>query len=250
MGALLMSFFPLHTLFLFDVVTALIGINILFFLFKVPNLETQEDKKGISYFHDLKEGLRYIRGHEFVSRLLIFSAIFLIFAAPAALLTPLQVVRNFGDDVWRLSAIEIAFSLGMIGGGILIASWGGFKNKIYTITLGCFIFGITAVGFGLIPIFWLYISMFVFAGLAMPFFNTPSMVLIQTKVEQEFMGRVFSVFTMVSTGIMPLAMLVFGPVVDIVNINIILVLTGIVMMVLSVFLISNKILRNAGITQE
>jgi DHA3 family macrolide efflux protein-like MFS transporter len=48
---------------------------------------------------------------------------------------------------------------------------------------------------------------------------------------------------------MPLAMLVFGPVVDIVNINIILVITGIVMMVLSVFIISNKVLRDAGIIQ-
>jgi DHA3 family macrolide efflux protein-like MFS transporter len=212
----------------------------------VPTLETQEGKKGISYFHDLKKGLVYIRKQGFVFRLLIFNAIFLVFAAPAALLTPLQVVRNFGDDVWRLSAIEISFSLGMMGGGIIIAAWGGFKNKIVTITLGCILFGVTAVGLGLMPIFWLYVGIFIFAGISMPFFNTPAMVLLQTNVEPEYMGRVLSVFTMVSTGIMPLAMLVFGPLVDIVNINIILVITGIVMMILSIFLVLNKTLYKAG----
>jgi DHA3 family macrolide efflux protein-like MFS transporter len=246
LGALLMSLFPLYILFLFDVVTAAIGISILFFFVKVPSLESLAEKADIHYFHDLKEGLRYIRGNEFVLRLLIFQAVFLIFVSPAALLTPLQTVRNFGDDVWRLSAIEIAFSLGMSGGGIIIAAWGGFKNKIVTMTLGCFIFGLTAAGLGLTPFFWLYLGIFVIAGFAMPFFNTPAMVLLQTKVEQEFMGRVFSVFTMVSTSIMPLAMLVYGPLVDAVNINIILVITGVVMMVLSIILVSDKTLRKAG----
>lgn len=31
--------------------------------------------------------------------------------------TALQTTRNYGDDVWRLSALEIAFSGGMILGG-------------------------------------------------------------------------------------------------------------------------------------
>lgn len=47
--------------------------------------------------------------------------------APAAFLTPLQVVRSFGDDVWRLTAIEIAFSIGMMLGGGIIASWEALK---------------------------------------------------------------------------------------------------------------------------
>jgi len=249
-SALLMSFFPLHALFFLDVVTASIGISILFFLVNVPNLETNKEKKKLSYFHDIKEGLHYIRNHGFALRLIIFNAIFLIFVTPAGLLTPLQVVRNFGDDVWRLSAIEIVFSAGMMAGGILLATWGGFKNKIFTMAFGCFIFGITAIGLGLMPIFWLYLGIFVITGIIMPFVNTPAITLLQTKIEPEFMGRVISVFTMVSTSIMPLAMLVYGPLVNIVNINVILVITGIVMMFLSFFLILNKTLYNAGVTQE
>src|SRR5690606_23257449 len=34
-----------------------------------------------------------------------------------------QVARSFGEEVWRLSAIEVAYSLGMILGGLLMAWW-------------------------------------------------------------------------------------------------------------------------------
>lgn len=54
-----------------------------------------------------------------------------------------------------------------------------------------------------------------------------------------------SVFTMVSSSMMRLAMLVFGPAADRVNISSILVGTGIVTALLCILLISNKILREA-----
>jgi DHA3 family macrolide efflux protein-like MFS transporter len=243
-GALLMTLAPLETLFLLDVVTAAVGISVLVFFVKIPKLETTAGKtKGTGYFNDLLEGLRYIRKNEFIFRLIIFAGIFFVFASPVSLLTPLQVVRNFGDDVWRLSAIEIVFSSGMLLGGLLISAWGGFKNRIFTMALSCFLFGLTALGFGITPFFWLYLCIMGITGIVMPFFNTPAMVLVQSTVEPEFMGRVFSVFTMVSSSVMPLAMLIFGPVVDIVNINIILVISGIAIMLLSTFLVSNKVLR-------
>jgi DHA3 family macrolide efflux protein-like MFS transporter len=66
----------------------------------------------------------------------------MFFAAPASFLTPLQVARSFGNDVWRLTAIEVTFSIGMILGGIVMASWGGFKNRIHSMTLACLIFGV------------------------------------------------------------------------------------------------------------
>lgn len=248
-SGVLMTVAPLQTLFFLDVVTAIIGISILVFFVKVPNIEkATEEKKGTGYFHDLVEGLRYIRGHGFVFRLILFCAVFLILVSPTAFLTPLQVVRNFGQEVWRLTAIEIAFSIGMIAGGILIAAWGGFKCKAYTMALSCFLFGLAALGLGITPDFWVYIGIMGFAGITMPLFNTPATVLLQSTVKPEFMGRVFSVFTMVTSSMMPLAMLVFGPLSDRVNLNNILAGTGIGIALLSMFLISSKTMRNAGQT--
>ncbi|MDR1470628.1 MAG: MFS transporter [Spirochaetaceae bacterium] len=255
----LMTFAPLETLFFLDVVTAAIGISIVLFWVKVPPTAQAQAAdhgteaappmaapKGVAYFHDLKEGLRYIRKHGYVLRMIVLSAVFLFFFAPAAFLTPLQVTRNFGNDVWRLSAIEITFSIGMMAGGILIGVWGGFKNRIYTMALSCALCGILAAGLGIAPTFWLYLAIMTVMGVALPLWNTPSMVLLQTTVEPAFMGRVLSVFTMVSSTMMPLGMVVFGPVADFVSINVLLVGTGIVVTLLAIPLITSKVMREAG----
>jgi DHA3 family macrolide efflux protein-like MFS transporter len=118
----LMTFAPLEVMFLLDVFTAAIGISILFFFVKVPfaKKEPPEGQKGISYFHDLKEGLKYLKKQRYILQLCIFMALFLILAVPAALLAPLQVTRDFGAEVWHLTAVEMTFSIGMLLGGLLI----------------------------------------------------------------------------------------------------------------------------------
>jgi DHA3 family macrolide efflux protein-like MFS transporter len=246
----LMTFAPLEILFFLDVITAVIGICIVFFFVKIPGekpakYETQKQNNA-AYFYDLREGLKYIRKHGFVLRMIILSAVFLFVFSPAALLTPLQVTRNFGKDVWRLSAIEITFSAGMMAGGILIGMWGGFKNRVHTMALSCFLCGILAAGLGLASSFWLYLAVMALLGLSLPLYNTPSMVLLQTTVEPAFMGRVISVFTMVSSVMMPLGMVFFGPAADIISIDTLLVITGIVAALLSIPMLASKTLREAG----
>ncbi|MDR2808502.1 MAG: MFS transporter [Spirochaetaceae bacterium] len=246
----MMTFAPLETLFFLDIITAIIGISIVLFFVKAPEKEklipNATGQESTAYFHDLKEGMKYIRKHGYVLRIIIFSAIFLFFFSPAALLTPLQVARNFGSDVWRLSAIEIAFSIGMMAGGILIGVWGGFKNRIYTMALSCALCGLLAAGLGLAPHFAPYLVIMAILGVLLPLWNAPSMVLLQTTVEAAFMGRVLSVFTMVSGAMMPLGMVVFGPVADLISIDILLIGTGIVVALLCIPMITNKTLLEAG----
>ena len=166
--------------------------------------------------------------------------------APAAFLTPLQVTRSFGDDVWRLSAIEIAFSIGMMIGGGLIASWGGFQNKIKTMALASVIMGVCTFALGIVPLFWIYLAFMALFGVAMPIFGTPGTVLLQEKVEEDYLGRVFGVMGMISTSMMPLGMLIFGPMADFIKIEWLLVGTGILIIVLAIFLGRNKTLIEAG----
>jgi DHA3 family macrolide efflux protein-like MFS transporter len=249
-SAALMSFVSLEILFFLDVVTAAIGISIVSFFVKVPQREKPVPKTGeqkdITYWNDLREGIRYIKQHGYISRLMLLTAIFLFFFAPASFLTPLQVIRNFGNDVWRLSAIEVVFSAGMMLGGILIGYWGGFKNRVSTMSLSCVLCGALTVWLGIAPYFWLYLAIMATLGLTLPLWNTPFMVLLQTTVETAFMGRVLSVFSMISATMMPLGMIVFGPVADTVSINILLVGTGAIIMLLAIPLIRNKTLREAG----
>lgn len=244
-GALL-TMATIETIFFIDVVTAAIAVVILLFFLKVPVHEKAKSEQTISYFDDMKKGFVYIKNHDYVKSFFIFCALFFFIIAPVAFLTPLQVTRTFGNDVWRLTAIEITFSMGMMAGGVIMASWGGFKNKIHTMALSVFVTGIGTLALGLAPTFWLYTFFMGLIGIVMPVFNTPSTVLLQEKVEPDFLGRVFGVLGMISSSMMPLGMLIFGPIADIIEIEWLLIGTGVVIFIQGWFMLKNKVLLEAG----
>lgn len=244
-GALL-SYARIEYIFFIDVITALIAVMILLLFLHVPIHKGAAEKQKTGYFNDMKEGLRYIANHDFVKTSFIFCAFYFVLVSPLAFLTPLQVTRSFGDDVWRLTAIEVSFSTGMMAGGLIIAAWGGFKNKLYTMVLSNFVIAFGTIALGIVPGFSIYLILMGIVGLVIPIFNTPFTVLLQQKVEPEYMGRVFGVMNMLSSSLMPLAMIFFGPVADFVDIELLLVVTGALMIVQSIFMSVNKVLLEAG----
>lgn len=245
-SAALLTMSTIEMIFFIDVVTAAIAIFTLFFFLKIPLHKKASDTQTTGYLDDFKQGLVYIRQHAFLKSFFIFFAFFFVLMAPAAFLTPLQVTRSFGDDVWRLTAIEIAFSVGMMAGGGMIAAWGGFKNKVYTMALASFIMALSTVVLGIAPVFWIYLTIMAVFGVAMPIFNTPTTVLLQEKVDESYLGRIFGVFGMISTSMMPIGMLIFGPLADVVKIEWLLIGTGLFMLVLTVFFARNRRLVEAG----
>lgn len=244
-GALL-TLSPIQSIFSIDVVTAAIAIVILSFFLKIPIHEKAKEHQEFSYFSDMRDGIRYINNHGFIKVLFAFCAAFFVFVTPLAFLTPLQVTRSFGSDVWRLTAIEVAFSGGMMLGGLLIASWGGFANKLHTMAFSTIITGLATLALGIIPIFWIYLAFMAVIGISMPLFNTPFTVLLQQKVEEGYLGRVFGVFTMISSSVMPLSMLVFGPLSDAIEIEWLLLVTSVFMTILGWAMLGNKKLVAAG----
>lgn len=244
-SALLLGLTSIEMIFFIDVITAGIAIVTLLAL-KISVHEKAAETQTTSYFSDFKQGLQYVNNHAFLKKFFLFFAVFFVLMAPASFLTPLQVTRSFGDDVWRLSAIEIAFSVGMMAGGGIIASWGGFPNKIKTLGFASMIMGVCTFGLGIVPDFWVYLAFMAVFGIALPIFNTPATVLLQEKVEEGYLGRVFGVMGMISTSMMPLGMLLFGPIADFIKIEWLLVGTGIFIIILAIFLGRNKVLMEAG----
>jgi MFS transporter, DHA3 family, macrolide efflux protein len=246
-GASLLTFTSLEVIFSIDFFTALLAVSSLVFLVKIPKKASAKPVGKIDYLEDMKLGLKYIRQHHFLIPFFIFSAFVLFFIAPVAFLTPLQVVRNFGDDVWRLSAIEITFSAGMTAGGLLIGFWGGFKNRIVMMVYSLFAMSLVMIGLGIVNVFWVYLALMVVIGLMLPFYNTPAIVMIQEKVEPEYMGRVLSVMGMISGSAMPLGMLIFGPIADFIDIGWLLIGSGLVLIVVGFVVLADKHLVASGL---
>ncbi|NLO34720.1 MAG: MFS transporter, partial [Clostridiaceae bacterium] len=237
-GALL-SLTSLELILMIDVVTAIAAILVMVTL-KVPAHVRSEANKKQRYWQDLVAGVQYIRKHEYIGRFFIYITILFFMVTPVAMLTPLQVTRSFGDDIWRLTAIEVVFSGGMLVGGLLIAAWGGFRNRIKTMAFSTLMVGVTTLLLGVVPNFWIYLGIMAITGLTLPFYNTPATVLLQEKVEPDYLGRVFGVMGMIASGVMPTAMFIFGPLADRIRIEWLLVGSGVLLTLLAGGLATNK----------
>ncbi|MFB8386145.1 MFS transporter [Microbacterium sp. NPDC055910] len=216
-------------IFFIDVVTAALGIGLLAFI-PVKAVRRAADA-NTGYFADLADGVRYIAHHAFVRWLLIvFAIIFLLTVAPSNL-TPLMLVRSFpageAQDVVNLAILEVSFSVGMVLGGIVVASFFAHRSRIGMIVVSSLVFGALSIGLGLSFNIWLFFGFMFLVGLAVPFFSTPSMTLLQETVEPERQGRVFGFVGIVMAVAMPLGMVVFGPLADIMPIETLLVVAGV-----------------------
>lgn len=218
------------TLFI-DVITAIIGVGI------TSTICVRPYRKGgfkiSSSLEEIKNGFLYLKDNWFVKRLLIYQIIILFLISPSAFLTPLLVNRTFGTEVWRLTASEMTYSLGMVLGGLLIASWGGFKNKINTWMLAGTVYGMLMIGLGMMPAFFLYLICNTIIGITAPCYNAPITVTIQEKVSSEMHGRIFSFMQIATSCALPLGMIVFGPLADIIRVQWILMGAGIVIVFIS-----------------
>ncbi|MDR0765789.1 MAG: MFS transporter [Odoribacteraceae bacterium] len=246
-GALL-TFMPFQTVFLVDVITAAAGITILYFFVKTPARQTAvaPPPSAKNYFHDLREGFRYIRTRKFIKRLLLITTVLHVMISPAAFLTPLQVARDFGTGVWRLTAIEIAFSAGMMLGGIAIGLRGDFRDKLRVMAWACVLNGTGIILLGVLDNFWWYLAAMFFLGTCIPLYFTPGTTIFQTSVAPEYTGRFFGIFVMIATLVTPAGMLIFGPLGDAVNIDFLLLGSGAIIALLALPLWRSKIPRETG----
>ena len=247
LGAFLLGFAPLEAIFLIDVVTAGIAIVILIVGFRLPEKEKAEPKEADgNYFREMYEGIRYIWHNKFLVEFFIFFTIFLIAMAPAAFLTQIQVARNYGEGYWYISVMEVAFSGGMLIGGIAISIWKGFRNKVNMMIVSAIGQGICTFLLGIKVPFVVYCLIMVTYGIIVPFLNTPGMTLVQEKVDPQYMGRVFGIMTMINTSMLPLGMVIFGPLADKVSIEVLLLGTGVVIVLLAIAMSKSKALAKVG----
>ncbi len=95
------------------------------------------------------------------------------------------------------------------------------------IAVASFVFGGLSIALGLSPNVWVFFGFMLVVGLAVPFFSTPAMTLLQLRVEPEKQGRVFGFVGIVMAVAMPLGMVIFGPLADQLPVQRILVGAGV-----------------------
>lgn len=231
-GALL-SFTRIEVIMLIDVITAIIGISITATVKIFYEIKTEKKTDTIS---DIKASLTYLQQKRSLLYMIIFQFIILFLISPSAFLTPLMVSRTFGLEVWRLTVSEMTYSLGMVLGGIIMTSWGGFHNKMLTTLFASICYGTLMIGLGIAPIFVIYLLCNTLIGITSPCYNTPITVTVQTAVEPQMQGRIFSLMQISSSCALPLGMMLFGPLGDLFHVQFLLISAGSLVIIVTMFI--------------
>jgi DHA3 family macrolide efflux protein-like MFS transporter len=222
-GGLLLGTVGIVGAFFVDVVTAALAILVMSRI-HVERPPASDEVKSV--WRDMAAGVSYIWEHRQLRRLIICFLFVFLFATPAFTMSHLVIVRTFGNEVWRLTANEIVWSSAMIASGIFVSVKGKFRNKPATIAICNIGFG---AAFGLLGVSWNFVSFLVFmgmAGLFIPVVTTAQTVFVQETVPPEMLGRVFSVVQIITMGVVPIAILFFGPLADVVRIQTILLVSS------------------------
>ncbi len=139
-----------------------------------------------------------------------------------------------------LTVNETVGFAGSLLAGFLLGATGGFKNRNKTLILGMMVSGIASLAVGFTSVFWLFTVLMFFIGMAIPAIQTAVFTLIQEKVDPSMMGRVFSLLNVMFTGFMPLGMAIFGPLADIVRIQVMVIGCAVLIILLSINLVLSR----------
>jgi len=247
LAGLLLSIAPIEYLFFIDVVTAVIAVWMLVKLIKIPKKDNFEEDTKIAYFKEIKEGIQYAYKKPLIYNIILFGLIFMMLVAAPSFLSYLQVARVFGDEPWRLSVLEVFFGGGMLLGSFVISIWKGFKNRLVTYFVSYIMIGIGTIGLGIPIHYWLYIGFWFVVGFFIALSSPLLATIIQEKVEEEYLGRVFSVFGLIHMIAMPIGMLVFGPLSDTVDASLLILISGIGMVAISMLVFLKRDFIKLGI---
>ena len=239
-AGVLLTINTLSSTLIIDTATAIVGIGLLSAVI-IPKQAIQN--KGTSVFLDMKIGIKYTLSDKLIGKVLTVYGLFIFLCVPAGFLSQLFVSRVYGETYWYLTAVELAGFIGMVAGGILMSIWGGFKNRVTTMSVGLIAFGSLAIGMGLSKQFALYLTLIIIYGVAITMVQTATTTLIQEKAEMSMQGRVFGLLGAMYSGFLPVGMAIFGPMADEISLQWIMIGSGIALIALSIFVGTNKEMR-------
>lgn len=161
-----------------------------------------------SLMSETAEGYRVLRGYRGLFALLWCGFAFTFVFSPISALFPIMTLGHFGGTTGDAAMAEIVFSVGMIAGSALLASWGGFKNRVFTVVAATALYGVATFGAGLLGTggFSLFLAASFLMGFSSPFYSGPQTALLQEKVPPEFLGRVFGLYGAIMSWALPLGL--------------------------------------------
>lgn len=239
-AGIILSFTSLEVALWIDVLTAIVGNVILYQI----SMGKSSSKINInSTWQDIKCIINYVLRNEFIINLLFVYGIYVLGCVPAGFLAGLFVSRFYDSSYEFLVFVECIGFGGMIIGGFLVNIWGKLIKKEKILYISLIIFGLMAILMGIIKNFLLYLVFMCIYGMALTIIQIIITTLLQEKTDINVQGKFFGIMSTIYSGFIPFGLFIFGILADIISLSIIMVISGIVLMVLSIWNIFKDIIN-------
>lgn len=243
-GAVMIALFPMWAVLSIDLVTAVIAIVPLLFI-PVPEPERDGQRKP-SLKNEMREGLAFLKSwHGALSIIVLFMMANLLLS-PAFSLLPLLVIDHFQGGAGEYAGMEALAGIGMLIGGVLLGVWGGGKRKIVTMLVSTMVLSLAITALGIVPseLLLLAFGFSAAVGLSISLLNGSMMAMMQASVPFAMQGRVFALISAGVTAMMPIGLLLAGPLADAFGVRIWYLVAGVPMIFLTLaYSLSRSVLR-------
>jgi DHA3 family macrolide efflux protein-like MFS transporter len=228
-GAFVLAFWSLREILWIDVITFIVALIPLLFI-SIPLIEKDtESAEKSSFILEFKEGLLLLKTIPGFLILAIWSLLANFLTTPFTVLLPYFINITHSGTESHLAVILAFSQVGAVIGALIISLKKNWERKVLILmvgaaltSVGILIAAISPIGFFLqIGIGQLIMGFTLATGLPIYF------TILQTAAPPDKQGRIFSIDATISFAVMPLAMIIAGPLANLFGIVTFYVILGI-----------------------
>ena len=203
----------LTVLFVIDFVTFAVAIATLASVrFPAPPSREAGEVGPRALLREAREGWTFVtRRKGLLFLLLSFVLVNFSFSAQSVLLVPLLL--SMGSETTAGLVVSLS-AVGLVAGSLLVATWGGPKDRVAGVYAGILAMGLGLVVAGIRPSVLVVLAGILIVHVTHPMAGASSQAIWQSKVPPGLQGRVFAVRQMSAIAAAPIAFIVAGTLAD------------------------------------
>lgn len=200
----------------------------------------EQDSGGSQLLKSIKEGISYVKTSSFLLALILFAVFINLFlVGPLQMGLPLFVKNVLGGTSLDFSYLEGTLAGGMLIGSILVGVLNVQKRRGLVVILAVGFNGLVFTLFSFTNELWQSLVLIALLGSTFSVINIPIIAAIQTIVKEEMMGRVMSLLSMASLGLVPVSFAITSMVLSLgVDITTIMLTGGALVVLFAIFIYS------------
>jgi MFS family permease len=198
----------------------------------IPKKEIEKSTKPSSIFKDLGEGFRFVAGKKPLLIILSIVGVIHFFVGSIEVVVPVLASHLTGAGPTNLGFLKTSIGVGTVLLAIIVAATGYLNNKEEKFLFGAVSFiGVNYVLVSMLKFFnintvYAYTAFFCLIGASIVVAATCFRTILQKFIANDMAGRVFGVAGVIGNLSIPLAMLVYGFVMEYVNFALVIAISG------------------------